>query len=270
MTNPGFLLMARDWLASTFVCSLTREERSMYFDLLCHAWLNEGLPNDVAALARILGEDPIRFGSAWDRLRTHFASGSDGKLRNAKQEAERQKQADLAVKRTAASKRANGIRWRSDSDSAADPIRTPHALPKTSLAGASSPAPAPNQKTPSESPPTPKRSKPEPVPFPPVLDVPDFLNALHEYESSRPRKHKPAGLRALLKELEPFGPVEAARALRASTANGWLGVFPGNANGAHVVAVPKDANGLSPEVAEGLRMAEAAIAARKARNGIAC
>lgn len=266
MTNPGFLWMPRDWLSNSKVRAMTLEERAIYFDLLCQSWLDDGLPDDVDELARIVGVDRIRFGSAWERIRRQFAVGADGKLRNPRLESEREKQVSLWSRRSEAAKVANAAkaernRIRIGSESERNVVVSP----------APAPAPAPFQKTPSESPPTPKRSKPEPVPFPTALDVPDFLNALHEYESSRRSKHKPAGLRALLKRLEPFGAVAAAAALRESTANGWLGVFPESSNGRNGYAgghTLKNAEGLSPEVAEGVRIAEVRIAERKRLNGV--
>ena len=65
---PAFQLYAGDVLADGRFAAMEYDERGVYFTLLCHAWLEEGIPADVKKLARLLRIPPRRFARLWEAV----------------------------------------------------------------------------------------------------------------------------------------------------------------------------------------------------------
>lgn len=233
MTNPGYMWMPRDWLSSTFVQSLKRHDRDIYRELLDRAWLDDGLPNDLVSLARVLGEPPRAFTKLWETLRSHFVLGDDGRWRNPKQEDEREYQ-----RTKARAGRLGGLA------SQANVKQTPSKPPSKTKAGSGpvldvrskakvepppAPAPAPTL-APSEPRERAPRAAASPPPLPASLDRADIREALETYQASRREQgHKPLGpkgLGQLYAKLESVSPSDAVEALRHAAASGHQGVFP--------------------------------------------
>lgn len=88
---PAFQFYPKDWLTSEKVMSMTLEQQGAYMNLLCHAWINEGLPNDDAILARLSG-----MGDAWLKGGSRLVRGcfklKGDRLINEKQESIRENQ----------------------------------------------------------------------------------------------------------------------------------------------------------------------------------
>jgi hypothetical protein len=242
--NPGFLWMPRDWLSSSFVCSLTRHDRSVYLDLLCHSWLDDGIPSDIRYLARMLGVPEKKFIMAWGVLSLRFEKGADGKLRNPKQEAERAKQAALMARRSDAGARGNAVRWADRIASQTDRKRMSPCDPIGIARAGVSPAPAPS---PALNPPTPlrgKRAKRAVVELPtveeliaahPGLNTPAFRSALDTWMQYRVEIRHPyksaIGIKQAVKELDGWGPQRAVAAIEHTMAKGWQGIQEPAANG---------------------------------------
>lgn len=89
---PAFQFYPRDYLGDFDVAAMTLEEAGAYSMLLSFSWLKCGLPNDHRKLARALGVTPARFERLWETIGAKFEAGDDGKLRNSRQEREREKQ----------------------------------------------------------------------------------------------------------------------------------------------------------------------------------
>jgi uncharacterized protein YdaU (DUF1376 family) len=77
--RPAFLLYVKDWLASTR--GLTPAQKGAYIDLLCHAWLADGLPVDEEELRRIAAVENSEWSGIWAKLK-HKWHGARGRLFN--------------------------------------------------------------------------------------------------------------------------------------------------------------------------------------------
>ena len=75
----------------------------LFHRLLNSAWVNEGLPTDIGALARIGRCTPEEIHEAWPFIGALFPVGDDGRRRNGRQEEERNR----AKKRAIANARPN-------------------------------------------------------------------------------------------------------------------------------------------------------------------
>jgi len=71
---------------------MSLQERGAYIDLLCHAWMDAGIPDDDAEIARLLQISARTWRKLGGRVKPMFGIVRDGKLRNARQEEERAKQ----------------------------------------------------------------------------------------------------------------------------------------------------------------------------------
>jgi hypothetical protein len=78
--HPWMPWYAADWLNDRDVMAMHRIARSMYFDLLNHEWIGGPLPDDVAEIARILGEDKRSVAPHWPTIRARFVVDSSSKL----------------------------------------------------------------------------------------------------------------------------------------------------------------------------------------------
>jgi uncharacterized protein YdaU (DUF1376 family) len=71
---------------------MSLQERGAYIDLLCHAWMDAGIPDDDAEIARLLQISARTWRKVGGRVKPMFQIVRDGKLRNTRQEEERTKQ----------------------------------------------------------------------------------------------------------------------------------------------------------------------------------
>jgi uncharacterized protein YdaU (DUF1376 family) len=58
MRLPYFAFYPADWMMGSKVRRLSFEERGVFVELLCYAWLQDGLPNNPWEVARMLNLDP--------------------------------------------------------------------------------------------------------------------------------------------------------------------------------------------------------------------
>jgi len=90
---------------------LPPEARGIYIDLLCLAWDKDGIPSDQAVLTSYLAVTPARLKRIWPMIEDKFVEAEDGRLRNVRQEKQRQELETLRLKRAEAGRRggqANG------------------------------------------------------------------------------------------------------------------------------------------------------------------
>jgi uncharacterized protein YdaU (DUF1376 family) len=88
---PAFQFYPKDYVVSTRVIPV--EARGVHTDLLCYAWIEEGLPADLEGLHTFIGLSKRKFKTIWDTHLAHrWESDGNGKLINPRQEKEREKQ----------------------------------------------------------------------------------------------------------------------------------------------------------------------------------
>jgi uncharacterized protein YdaU (DUF1376 family) len=111
---PAFQLYAGDLLSDSLVQQMTLEEFGAHMKLLCHAWLEEGIPADPDRLARLLAVERKRFEKLWAIVGEAWEPGSGycaGKLVNARMERERFKLESFKRSRSEAGKKGAAARW---------------------------------------------------------------------------------------------------------------------------------------------------------------
>ena len=89
--SPAFQFYPTDFLAGS-VATYSLEERGAYITLLAFDWSLNGLPNDEKTLAKLCGISSRAFAKVWAILGEQFDPGDDGRLRNPRLQAEREKQ----------------------------------------------------------------------------------------------------------------------------------------------------------------------------------
>lgn len=141
--SPAFQFYASDFLGSRRVRMMTLEDRGAYITLLADSWAEDGLPADLSEVAALLNlnENSSKFKRIWERIGPAFDRDGD-KLRNARQELERSKQAENRAKKVQAAE----SRWHPQSTRNANayadasgvqcpPIPIPSPLHTTTTAG---------------------------------------------------------------------------------------------------------------------------------------
>ena len=126
--SPAFQFYPTDFLADINVQAMTMEERGIYITLLCHCWIEDGLPNDDG--------DPIAGLLKNHRVAKCFIK-KNGKFRNPRLDKERKKQLAYHKSQQEAGLRGAERRWGRHSK----PIATPMAKhSSSSLSSSSSPS----------------------------------------------------------------------------------------------------------------------------------
>lgn len=108
---PAFDFYPERWTHGTRHMSKT--EKSDYLELLCHQWTEDGLPQDLEIVARVIGYK--KAAQIPPLVLEKFPLSSDGKRRNLRLEKEREAQRGRIEKRREGAKKTNAKRWGSDS-----------------------------------------------------------------------------------------------------------------------------------------------------------
>ena len=144
---PAFPFYPKDWLTDELVISMTRDERSMYFDLLCHMWTHSrdqcSIENDHAHISRVLGE-PVAKVDAMMKLiqhpgRTKFAEKKGKYISRKLQKVRRELVRRSKANKERATKAANA-RWSKNAPSKgqARPSNAKSSLSSSSSSASSS------------------------------------------------------------------------------------------------------------------------------------
>jgi uncharacterized protein YdaU (DUF1376 family) len=104
---PAFDFYPERWIAGTR--HMTKTERSDYLELLCIQWLEDGLPDDLDRMARIVGHKHA--GQLSPQVMEKFPSATDGKRRNRRMETEREKQRERIATAKEKSKKMHAARY---------------------------------------------------------------------------------------------------------------------------------------------------------------
>lgn len=97
---PAFQFYARDYLTEGKVRRMPWAARGVYVDLLCTYWLDGGLPNNPAALARMVGMTTKKFAALWVHILPCFEANGNALIQKrmqaelAKTKAFREKQSE--------------------------------------------------------------------------------------------------------------------------------------------------------------------------------
>jgi uncharacterized protein YdaU (DUF1376 family) len=94
-TAPAFQFYPKDFLSSSKVELMSMTERGVYITLLSRCWLDNGLPDDVGVLARLVGMKQPQFARMWAGPLHECFHGRDGKLHNRRLDEERKKQVEF-------------------------------------------------------------------------------------------------------------------------------------------------------------------------------
>lgn len=109
--SPAFQFYPKDYVSSANVRMMTYEERGMYVELLCHAWLEGSVPSDTDRIARLLSLPPADFERAWPAIAPCFEARGDGELVNARLERERQNQEAYRETQSENGRKGARARW---------------------------------------------------------------------------------------------------------------------------------------------------------------
>lgn len=90
--SPCYSWFIRDWRASHRAGKLSWKERGFYRECLDWSWDLNGLPHDKEAIRDLLGATKGDFVKLWPAAAQFYVLAPDGRLKNARQEAERIKQ----------------------------------------------------------------------------------------------------------------------------------------------------------------------------------
>ena len=91
--SPAFQFYPTDFLSSSKVARMSLTEIGIYTILLCHCWLDGGLPKSVEQLALLVRVRTDRFAKIWAGVLSECFREEGGKLLNIRLERERNKQA---------------------------------------------------------------------------------------------------------------------------------------------------------------------------------
>lgn len=97
---PAFQFYPKDFLTDRRVLRMPMAARGIYITLLCHAWMDGALPNDLGELALILGVPEKTVAAQWPFVLPCFTE-RDGSLYQNRIEEEREKQAAYREKQSA-------------------------------------------------------------------------------------------------------------------------------------------------------------------------
>lgn len=228
---PAFDFYPERWTHGTR--HMTKTERCDYLDLLCHQWTENGLPNDLDMIARLLGyKKPAQIPPL---VLEKFPVSEDGRRRNQRLESERVKQiARIDKKRYGASK-TNEKRWgkRPEEVSLSDRIATPKRV--------ASESPPPTTVHPPIIPPFPQGGELVLMQEPPPknglpFESEEFTEAWSDWQTHRKeirKPLKPTMTKGQLEELAEMGEQRAIACIRHTIRKGWTGLREPNSQNGH-------------------------------------
>lgn len=111
--SPAYQRYPKDFMSDGVVLRMTFEERGIYNWLLDSCWLEDGIPDDVAEIARICGLSKVKMSKAWARIAPCFIPHprKPGWLTNTRLEQERESQEEFRQSMSDAGRRGAAKRW---------------------------------------------------------------------------------------------------------------------------------------------------------------
>lgn len=112
--RPWFSLYCADILMDEKVRCMDNRAFGIYVKLLCHAWLEGSIPDDIARVSLMVGERLDVLQEAWADIRPCLFRKSKGRLSQKRLESERKIAEVLSAERTQSGRRGANIRWGKD------------------------------------------------------------------------------------------------------------------------------------------------------------
>ncbi|RMD51377.1 DUF1376 domain-containing protein, partial [Candidatus Parcubacteria bacterium] len=104
--SPAFQFYPADFLSDGKVCCMTLEEIGAYMILLCHCWLEDGLPNEEKKLQKFLKISKKKFQKIQKNVLDCFQLDEEkGRLFNPRLLKEKQQQIENSKKRKLAAEK---------------------------------------------------------------------------------------------------------------------------------------------------------------------
>lgn len=232
--SPAYQCYPKDLLSDLRCVALPNNQYGMYRKLLDHCWLENGLPDDPAVLAKAVGEPARVFAEKhWPVLRPFFDVRADGRLTQKRQEEEREKQRKWSEKSAEGGRKGAATRAQATGNHPSTTVAE-CLEPSGNIAFASpSPTPSPSPQEPGTngterlppSAPAVRRKASSGVGEMPPID-PELVEMLTATEHLKPLADPKQGRfwRALERELEPYDWLILDDELRA--ADGWIASNP--------------------------------------------
>jgi uncharacterized protein YdaU (DUF1376 family) len=107
---PAFQFYPADFDQGT--AEMTLDETGLYIRLLGHQWLTGSVPSDPSRIASVAHTTVEVLERLWPVVSRKFETGPDGRLRNARLEAEREKQREWRAKQVTSGRAGAEARWR--------------------------------------------------------------------------------------------------------------------------------------------------------------
>lgn len=141
---PAFQFYAREFLSSANVSTMTAEQVGIYIRLLCYAWLDGSIPDDLPTLATLARVPLATMRRAWPSVGRCWVPSEtiQGRLVNPRMEKERAKQVEYREHCSNRGKAAAQARWNKQCQSNAPAYADAHApaMLEINIASASSSA----------------------------------------------------------------------------------------------------------------------------------
>jgi uncharacterized protein YdaU (DUF1376 family) len=96
---PAFQFYPKDFLSDGVVSRMSATATGCYIRLLCHCWLEGGMPNDLKEIKKLARYDGSRWGSVWRQCREAFVLHAGTTWVQPRLEEERAKQAEFRAKK---------------------------------------------------------------------------------------------------------------------------------------------------------------------------
>jgi uncharacterized protein YdaU (DUF1376 family) len=132
---PYYKMWPKDFDTDEHVRLLDLAETGLFLFCLNHAWNNDGLPDDLVMIARLLKIPEEKFLSLWPAVSRCFEAGEDGRLRNPRQEVEREGATKRSAQCSEAAQSRRGKRRREVDYSSALPDPAYPRVEATIIAG---------------------------------------------------------------------------------------------------------------------------------------
>lgn len=224
--SPAYQWYPGDAMSDTAYAGLSLEEEGAWRRLYDFAWMNDGLPEDEEAIRRLLRCDARTFARIWPAVSLSYPVADDGRRRNPRQERERLAQSENRNARRDAAKAGNAVRWGSQTDRNAIPLRSDLIAPVSRIPYPvhSPPTPSPGVSQPAGS--AIPQDEPDPtqaarwaaaLSMHPTLDTPDLRAALARWEAAQAAENRrpwtSARMEACLLDWERWGVAATIQAI---------------------------------------------------------
>lgn len=107
----GYSWFISDWTQSEKVASMTLEERGLYRELLDLCYAQGSITTDEATLQKLARCGPKEFKRAWPKVKQCFTLHDDGRLHNARADAQLRSMRQDREKKKRAGRLGNDARW---------------------------------------------------------------------------------------------------------------------------------------------------------------